>query len=79
MNLASFGISYRTVRKASSLSPSPRAAALIWCLSVHEDLLQVLSILTMERPVSFAAEDVRDEKVRRCRHHAALHPTLHPR
>jgi glucose-6-phosphate 1-dehydrogenase len=28
-----------------------------------QDLLQVLSILTMERPVSFAAEDVRDEKV----------------
>jgi len=25
--------------------------------------LQVLSILTMERPVSFAAEDIRDEKV----------------
>lgn len=34
-------------------------------LSVHKDLLQVLSVLTMERPVSFAAEDVRDEKVRR--------------
>jgi glucose-6-phosphate 1-dehydrogenase len=28
------------------------------------DLLQVLSVLTMERPVSFAAEDIRDEKVR---------------
>ena len=28
------------------------------------DLLQVLTILTMERPVSFAAEDIRDEKVR---------------
>ncbi|PPQ72905.1 hypothetical protein CVT26_014568 [Gymnopilus dilepis] len=27
-------------------------------------LLQVLSILTMERPVSFAAEDIRDEKVK---------------
>lgn len=27
------------------------------------DLLQVLSILTMERPVSFSAEDIRDEKV----------------
>ena len=26
--------------------------------------MQVLSILTMERPVSFAAEDIRDEKVR---------------
>ena len=28
------------------------------------DLMQTLSILAMERPVSFAAEDVRDEKVR---------------
>ena len=28
------------------------------------DLLQVLSILTMERPVSFSAEDIRDEKVK---------------
>ena len=28
------------------------------------DLLQVLSILTMERPVSFSSEDIRDEKVK---------------
>ena len=34
---------------------------LIFCT----DLLQVLSILTMERPVSFSAEDIRDEKVSR--------------
>ena len=26
--------------------------------------MQVLTVLTMERPVSFAAEDIRDEKVR---------------
>ena len=32
-------------------------------IEVLLDLLQVLSILTMERPVSFAAEDIRDEKV----------------
>ena len=32
-------------------------------MSICSDLLQVLSILTMERPVSFAAEDIRDEKV----------------
>jgi len=32
------------------------------------DLLQVLSILTMERPVSFSAEDIRDEKVRPSSH-----------
>jgi len=30
------------------------------------DLLQVLSVLTMERPVSFSAEDIRDEKVTSC-------------
>jgi hypothetical protein len=29
----------------------------------HLDLLQVLTVLTMERPVSFSAEDIRDEKV----------------
>ena len=28
------------------------------------DLMQAMSVLTMERPVSFAAEDVRDEKVK---------------
>jgi glucose-6-phosphate 1-dehydrogenase len=32
-------------------------------LSRSPDLMQTLSILAMERPVSFAAEDVRDEKV----------------
>ena len=26
--------------------------------------MQVLTVMTMERPVSFAAEDIRDEKVR---------------
>lgn len=34
------------------------------------DLLQVLSVLTMERPVSFSAEDIRDEKV------TSGHPTI---
>lgn len=33
------------------------------CSDEFADLLQVLSILTMERPVSFAPEDIRDEKV----------------
>ena len=38
------------------------------CIADHTwlfilDLLQVLSILTMERPVSFSSEDIRDEKV----------------
>jgi glucose-6-phosphate 1-dehydrogenase len=36
----------------------------------HLDLLQVLSVLTMERPVSFSAEDIRDEKV------TSNHPTI---
>jgi hypothetical protein len=27
------------------------------------DLLQVLTIISMERPISFSAEDIRDEKV----------------
>lgn len=31
---------------------------------MQNHLMQVLSILTMERPVSFAAEDIRDEKVK---------------
>lgn len=31
-------------------------------LTTPKDLTQVLSILTMERPVSFSAEDIRDEK-----------------
>jgi glucose-6-phosphate 1-dehydrogenase len=36
-----------------------------WARRTHAlpDLLQVLSIVTMERPVSFSAEDIRDEKV----------------
>lgn len=35
-----------------------------FCLDPTSDLLQVLSLLTMERPVSFSAEDIRDEKVK---------------
>ncbi|KAH9999333.1 glucose-6-phosphate dehydrogenase [Russula vinacea] len=31
---------------------------------LQNHLLQVLTVLTMERPVSFAAEDIRDEKVK---------------
>lgn len=36
------------------------------------DLLQVLSILTMERPISFSAEDIRDEKVKVLRYIPAI-------
>lgn len=33
-------------------------------LTAFPDLLQVLTLLAMERPISFSAEDIRDEKVR---------------
>jgi len=46
-------------RKSSYLE-SPH---LYFLMSMCVDLLQVLSILTMERPVSFSPEDIRDEKV----------------
>jgi len=39
---------------------------------LQNHLLQVLTILTMERPVSFAAEDIRDEKVKVLRHIAPI-------
>lgn len=38
-------------------------ASLTLADTMRVDLLQVLSIVAMERPVSFAAEDIRDEKV----------------
>ena len=37
---------------------------------MQNHLLQVLTILAMERPISFSAEDIRDEKV----HSRALYP-----
>ena len=58
MNSASFGISCRIVRE----SPLSRIQ-LSHADTFRKDLLQVLTVLTMERPVSFAAEDIRDEKV----------------
>jgi glucose-6-phosphate 1-dehydrogenase len=33
---------------------------------MQNHLLQVLTILAMERPISFSAEDIRDEKVYPC-------------
>lgn len=47
----------------SLCSPSLVCALLTLVISCT-DLLQVLSLLTMERPVSFSAEDIRDEKVK---------------
>jgi glucose-6-phosphate 1-dehydrogenase len=43
-------------------------------LTRDTDLLQVLTLLTMERPVSFSAEDIRDEKVRALRAIPAIEP-----
>jgi len=37
-------------------------------------LLQVLTIIAMERPISFSAEDIRDEKVRVLRGIPAIEP-----
>ncbi len=59
MSGAFFIPGHRYGRKADSLVSFSRT-----------DLLQTLSILAMERPVSFSAEDIRDEKVRvRCLDH----------
>ncbi|KAK4705687.1 hypothetical protein P7C70_g511, partial [Phenoliferia sp. Uapishka_3] len=41
---------------------------------MQNHLLQVLSILTMERPVSFSSEDIRDEKVKVLRYIPAIIP-----
>jgi glucose-6-phosphate 1-dehydrogenase len=38
------------------------------------DLLQVLTLLAMERPISFSAEDIRDEKVRVLRAMPSIEP-----
>ncbi|KAK4991973.1 Glucose-6-phosphate 1-dehydrogenase [Elasticomyces elasticus] len=41
---------------------------------MQNHLLQVLTLLAMERPISFSAEDIRDEKVRVLRGMASLEP-----
>ncbi|GAA6033856.1 hypothetical protein JCM8097_000372 [Rhodosporidiobolus ruineniae] len=41
---------------------------------MQNHLLQVLSILTMDRPVSFSAEDIRDEKVKVLRYIPSIKP-----
>ena len=41
---------------------------------MQNHLLQILTLLTMERPISFSAEDVRDEKVRVLRGMPAIEP-----
>lgn len=58
-NSVSFVISCKTV-SCSRFDLLPIVVTFL-----RSDLLQVLSILAMERPVSFAAEDIRDEKVLR--------------
>ena len=44
--------------------PCGRSRICLALLTLSKDLLQILTLLTMERPLSFSAEDVRDEKVR---------------
>ncbi|KAF2457337.1 glucose-6-phosphate dehydrogenase [Lineolata rhizophorae] len=41
---------------------------------MQNHLLQVLTLLTMERPISFSAEDIRDEKVRVLRGMPSIEP-----
>jgi len=62
MNSVSFVISCKTVRFLFFPFCSSTCNWRVSCSII--DLLQVLSILTMERPVSFSSEDIRDEKVR---------------
>lgn len=38
------------------------------------DLLQILTLLAMERPISFSSEDIRDEKMRVLRAIDAIEP-----
>lgn len=57
MTLASFAMLCRIV--SDSLHVIFMASA-----NGSVDLLQVLTIIGMERPISFSAEDIRDEKVR---------------
>jgi glucose-6-phosphate 1-dehydrogenase len=66
-SLASFVMSCRTVCLFDSVFGVT--------LTVGDlDLLQVLTLLTMERPISFSAEDIRDEKVRVLRAMPAIEP-----
>jgi hypothetical protein len=56
MNSVSSETSFRTVSDPTG-HIGPRV------ITSQSDLLQVLTIIAMERPVSFSAEDIRDEKV----------------
>ena len=47
-------------RKAFPIPLCKRCLLILWTA----DLLQVLTIIAMERPISFSAEDIRDEKVK---------------
>lgn len=61
MSSASSVMSCRTVCSMISFLMLGGLAPL---LTACPDLLQVLTLLAMERPISFSAEDIRDEKVR---------------
>lgn len=47
---------------------------IFYSLTACPDLLQVLTLLAMERPISFSSEDIRDEKVRVLRAMDAIEP-----
>lgn len=57
MSSASSVMSCRTVRPGRGRTAFRKEA------DRSLDLLQVLTLLAMERPISFSAEDIRDEKV----------------
>lgn len=67
MSLASSVMSCRTVR-------FPNCQGVIPVILTLVDLLQVLTLLAMERPISFSSEDIRDEKVRVLRAMDAIEP-----
>lgn len=69
MNLVSSVMLCRTVRTSHARHAKQETAT-----DKFKDLLQVLTLLAMERPISFSAEDIRDEKVRVLRGMPAIEP-----
>ncbi len=65
--------------RESCVSRKNRCVGLLDPAAFSPDLLQTLSVLTMERPVSFSAEDVRDEKVGGLVLRSPGHPPNQPR
>lgn len=68
-----------TLMSSASFVMSCRTVCLNWrelapVILTFADLLQVLTLLAMERPISFSSEDIRDEKVRVLRAMDAIEP-----